>query len=135
MSACIRCGYNQNEQGAASCSACGAGLGLVDVNAPPTIASVPSAPSFEAPAVSPGLSAPPAAPPPAPPSSGRTNPLAIASLVLALFGFGIGQVGGIVLGLIARKQIKENGGSGEGLALAGIIISAVVLAIFVIAKL
>lgn len=63
-------------------------------------------------------------PPPGMPASPGTNGLAIASLVLSLTGLfcGIGAIVGIVLGFIARGQIKRTGQGGDGLALAGIII-------------
>jgi hypothetical protein len=54
----------------------------------------------------------------------RTNPLAIASLVCALTGLalcGVPSVVGAILGHVARRQIRERGEAGDGLALAGII--------------
>ena len=85
-------------------------------------------------------------PPPAsgypPPASGYpgaapaagTNGLAIASLVCSVVGVvcGIGSILGIVLGIIAMNQIKRTGQGGRGLALAGIIVGAVLLALGVI---
>jgi hypothetical protein len=53
-----------------------------------------------------------------------TNTLAILALVMA-FAF---PPAGLVLGIIARKQIRETGEEGDGLALAGIIIGAIALA-------
>jgi hypothetical protein len=52
-----------------------------------------------------------------------TNGLAIAALVCALGGLltFISAPVGAILGHVARRQIKERGGQGEGLALAGII--------------
>ena len=68
---------------------------------------------------------------PAYPPAPTTNGLAIGSMVvsisalvfLACYGFGglIGVIGAI-LGHVSRRQIRERGESGEGLALAGIII-------------
>ena len=60
----------------------------------------------------------------------RTNGLAIASLVCSLVGgflCGLGSIVGVVLGLVARAQIRRSGGSqtGEGLALAGIVIGCI----------
>jgi len=65
-----------------------------------------------------------------PPSAG-TNGLAIGSLVLSLLGLfcGIGSIVGVILGFIARGQIKRTGQGGDGMALAGIIIGIVTLAI------
>ncbi len=79
---------------------------------------------------------------PAPPiAAGQTNTLAVVSLVSAIgapFGHLIG-VGGITLiivsivtGHMARSQIKRTGESGDGLAIAGLIISYVHLALTVL---
>ena len=58
------------------------------------------------------------------PQAAGTNGLAIAALVCSIFGFlyGIGAILGIVFGFIARSQIKQRGGQGNGLAIAGIVI-------------
>ncbi|HEY5384520.1 MAG TPA: DUF4190 domain-containing protein, partial [Acidimicrobiales bacterium] len=64
-----------------------------------------------------------------------TNGSAIASLVLSILGlFGIGSLLGIIFGYRARREIRAAGGyqSGDGLALAGIIIGYVTLVIFVL---
>jgi len=52
-----------------------------------------------------------------------TNPLAITSLVLSCVGVMIGITApiGAILGHVARRQIRQQGGQGDGLALAGII--------------
>lgn len=82
---------------------------------------------------------PPPAPPPPPSASGqpggsgyqgtpRTNGLAIASLVCGIIGcFSVTAIVAIVLGFIARNQIRESGGTqqGDGMALAGIILGFV----------
>lgn len=56
-------------------------------------------------------------------SAGGTNILAIFSLVASLVGFFfiwyLGPVAGIVLAHLARKQIRETGENGSGLATAG----------------
>jgi len=60
----------------------------------------------------------------------RTNGLAIASLVCALVPvLGIGAILGIIFGVVARRQIRDSGGTqtGEGLGLAGIIIGSIQL--------
>jgi ABC-type dipeptide/oligopeptide/nickel transport system permease component len=54
----------------------------------------------------------------------RTNSTAVLALVLA---FVIAPVG-IVLGVLARKEIRRTGEEGDGLALAGIIVGSVVTA-------
>lgn len=66
----------------------------------------------------------------------KTNGLAIASLILSILGIccGIGAIAGIVLGFVARSQINNSGGTqkGEGLAMAGIIIGFVMIALNII---
>ena len=58
----------------------------------------------------------------------KTSGLAIASLVLGCLGFcGITAIVGLILGIVAQRKIKQSNGqlTGSGLALAGIIVSAV----------
>ncbi|HZM29405.1 MAG TPA: DUF4190 domain-containing protein [Acidimicrobiales bacterium] len=82
----------------------------------------------------------PGGPPPPPPPwgpSGGTNGLAIASLVLALTGLalcGIPAIAGLICGIIAINQINNSPvrQEGKGLAIAGTIISAVVVVLMVI---
>lgn len=64
----------------------------------------------------------------------KTNTLAIVSIVCSAIGLfcGIGSIAGIILGVVARNQIKQTGEPGDGLALAGIIVGAVTLLISVI---
>ena len=80
--------------------------------------------------------APPPPPQPATPaysgggasSTSNTNGLAVASLVCGIIGcFWITAIVAIVLGFIARNQIRESGGTqqGDGMALAGIILGFV----------
>lgn len=71
-------------------------------------------------------------PPPLPKTSGRTSALAITSLVLGalgLFSCGITALFGLALGIIALVTVKRSGGAlkGDGIALAGIIVSALFL--------
>jgi hypothetical protein len=62
-----------------------------------------------------------------------TNSLAIASLVLGiLWVFWLGSVASLVLGLIALKQIKENPEKGRGLAMTGVAISGIALALLIV---
>jgi Domain of unknown function (DUF4190) len=58
------------------------------------------------------------------PPQGPTNGFAIASLVLGILiiFWGFTSVLALVFGYIARKQIRERGESGAGLALAGIVL-------------
>lgn len=64
----------------------------------------------------------------------RTNPAAIASLVLSLAGLltWITAIGGVISGHIALSQIKRTGEGGRGMALAGIIIGYVLVGFFVL---
>jgi hypothetical protein len=66
--------------------------------------------------------------------TGPTNGLAIVSLVLSLLGlfFYITAIGGVICGHIARRQIREGHESGDGLALAGLIVGYIVLALGVV---
>jgi hypothetical protein len=80
---------------------------------------------------SPGYAPPPYGyPPPGygypPPGFYRppTNSMAILSLVLAF----VFAPAGIVLGVMARNQIKRTGEEGDGLALAGIIVGSIATA-------
>jgi hypothetical protein len=59
---------------------------------------------------------------PSPPWTYRrpTNTLAVLSLVLAF----VCAPAGIVLGILARRQIRRSGEEGSGLALAGIIVGS-----------
>jgi hypothetical protein len=52
--------------------------------------------------------------------------LAILALVLAF----VFAPAGLVLGILARRQIRETGEEGDGLALAGIIVGGIVTALF-----
>jgi len=64
-----------------------------------------------------------------------TNGLAVASLVCALSGLltcGVASIVGAILGHVARKQIAERGGGGDGLALAGVITGWILFAIFAV---
>ena len=69
-----------------------------------------------------------------PDTSPKTNGLAIASLILSLFSIIIGPFGfvpGIICGHIARAHNrKANSVSGDGMALAGIIVGYVFLVLF-----
>src|SRR5437868_2580819 len=57
-----------------------------------------------------------------------TNTMAILALVLAF----VAAPAGLILGIIARKQIRRTGEEGDGLALAGIIVGGIFTAIFVL---
>ena len=82
--------------------------------------------------------------PPAAPGSGKTNGLAIGSLVCGILALPICcvpygayvslilAIAAIVLGVMAKKQIDVTREQGRGLATAGIIIGAVMLALTII---
>lgn len=61
-------------------------------------------------------------------SPGRMNSVAIASLILAF----VFPIAAIPLGHIARGEIRQSGEDGAGLALAGLIISYVWLALIAV---
>lgn len=67
----------------------------------------------------PGAYPPPGYPAAGPPPGARTNVMAILSLI---FAFVFAPVG-IVLGHVAKKQIRETGEQGDGLATAGLVLS------------
>lgn len=55
-----------------------------------------------------------------------TNGLAIASMVLGIvWVYWIGSILALIFGLIARKQIKERGQGGDGMAIAGTVLGIV----------
>ncbi len=66
----------------------------------------------------------------------RTNGLAVASLICAIGGFilFIPAVLGVVFGFVAKAQIRQSGGTqtGDGLALAGIIVGFAWIAFLII---
>lgn len=62
-----------------------------------------------------------------------TNALAIASLVTSLVWVcGISSIAAVILGHVARGQIKRSGEQGEGLALAGLVIGYLGIAAVVV---
>jgi Domain of unknown function (DUF4190) len=73
--------------------------------------------------------------PSGPPMAASTNGYAIASLVCSIVCFfGIGSLLGIIFGVKARREISASRGyqSGDGLALAGIIIGIVTLVVSIV---
>ena len=53
----------------------------------------------------------------------RTNGMAIASMVLGiLWIYWVGSILALVFGYVAKKQIRERGDSGGGMATAGIVL-------------
>ena len=86
----------------------------------------PAAPGYAAP----GYAAPGYGPPPgyAPQWPRPTNTMAILALVMAF----VFAPAGLILGIVARRQIRQTGEQGDGLALAGIIIGGIFTALFVL---
>ena len=85
----------------------------------------------------PGAYAPPGYPQYAgygPPPPAATNKMAIASLAVSIAGLlcGVGSVIGIVLGFIARSQIRQTPQPGYGLAVSGIVVGVASLVISLI---
>jgi hypothetical protein len=67
-------------------------------------------------------------PPPA-----ATNSLAVASLICGIAEIptlGVSAIPAVILGSMARKQIRETGERGEGLAVAGLVLGWIVFACF-----
>jgi hypothetical protein len=65
----------------------------------------------------------------------KTSGLAVTSLVLGILGVitcGVTALVGLILGIVAMVKVKNSGGKlgGNGIALAGVIVSAIFLAIF-----
>lgn len=82
--------------------------------------------------------------PAGPPVPARTNPVAVVALICGIaqfFGFWLlCTIPAVVCGYIARRQIRENGEQGDGMALAGLVLgwigvglTVIVVAIAVIA--
>jgi len=67
----------------------------------------------------------------------KTSAMAIWSLVLGIVGFlcGLTAIAGLILGILSLRDIKASNGrlTGRGMALAGIIISSIVILLFPIA--
>jgi hypothetical protein len=63
----------------------------------------------------------------------RTNGMAIASMVLGiLWLYWVGSILALIFGYIAKKQIRERGESGGGMATAGIVLGWVGIGILVV---
>jgi uncharacterized membrane protein len=72
---------------------------------------------------------------PAPTVTPRTNSLAVAALVCGvaeIFTLGLTAIPAVVLGHVARGQIRRSGEQGSGLALAGLILGWVAIVLFVL---
>jgi hypothetical protein len=100
----------------------------------------PPAPAFPGQAPGGGYQSPPVpgywSQPPAPGFAPvtRTNGLAVTSLVLGiLWLFWLGSLVGLVLGLVALKQVKHRNQAGRGIAIAGVVLSVLWLVGLVVA--
>ncbi|MCZ2815489.1 DUF4190 domain-containing protein [Modestobacter sp. VKM Ac-2984] len=63
----------------------------------------------------------------------RTNGLAIASMVLGIVWlYWIGSILALVFGYVAKKQIRERGEGGDGMATAGIVLGWVGIGVLAI---
>jgi hypothetical protein len=79
-----------------------------------------------------------------PPEARQTNGMAIVSLVLGIVSYPMGccygvgfipALAAIITGVIARQQIRDSRGlqSGQGLAVAGIVLGAVLIVLLIMA--
>ena len=133
---CPKCGTN-NADGAGFCAGCGSPL-TPAVN--PVQAAVPVAPA-PAPVYTP-QPAPQPAPvynqtpiTPVPPQTRGTNALCVAGFITSLVSVvlaGTTALISLILSIIGFNAAKKNNQGGKGLGLAGIIISAVLMALFVL---
>ena len=115
---------------------------MTDLPPPPESTPPPPPPAPQAPPVAPPAPpvAPPAPPaggmappaPPIPPPAGAPSPnnaMAVAALVLGILTFVcLGPIAGIlaiIFGFLGLKKANEMGGTGKGMALAGLILGAV----------
>ena len=120
--------------GAGAGAAMGAGAGAGGAAPPRVSRYLPPSPrtpsSYPPSGYPPSMGGPPMMPRPI---VQTTNGSAVASLVLSVVGLcGIGSLLGIIFGHRARREIRQSGGyqGGDGLALAGIIIGWVTLALW-----
>ena len=114
------------------CANCGAVVGVVAPSAPVTPAPVAQAPVFNQPPVAPAA-APYTYDAPggfAPVQPTTTSGMAIGALVTSFF---IPLIG-LILGIVARNEIKNSNGrkSGDGMANAAIILSSIFMVIYFI---
>jgi hypothetical protein len=104
--------------------------------APGWTAPPPGAPGWGAPPPgAPGWGAPPPGYAPMPYPARPTNQLAIAALVCGcaqLFFWVFTGIPAVILGHIARRQIRETGENGDGMALTGLILGYVGIGLSVI---
>ena len=106
---------------------------------PPAYGAPQAAPGAPQPAPAYGQAAPAygqAAPAYGQPTGAKTNVLAIVSLIASIAGiviaWGIGSIVGIICGHISLSQIKKTGEEGRGMAVAGLIVGYIGLALAII---
>jgi hypothetical protein len=66
-----------------------------------------------------------------PPQRAGMNAMAVASLVCSMFGWlcVVGPLFGLIFGFVALNQIKQTGQRGRGMALAGIVLGGILIAL------
>lgn len=70
---------------------------------------------------------------PTPPAPASTNGFAVASLVLGiLWLLWVGSVLALIFGYLAKRQIRERGQGGDGIATAGIVLGTIGTAFLVL---
>jgi Domain of unknown function (DUF4190) len=106
---------------------------------PPAYGAPQAAPGAPQPAPAYGQAAPAygqAAPAYGQPTGAKTNVLAIVSLIASIAGiviaWGIGSIVGIICGHISLSQIKKTGEEGRGMAVAGLIVGYIGLALAIL---
>ena len=71
-----------------------------------------------------------------PPAAAKTNTMAILSLIFSLVSLFIipilAAILGVIFGHVGKKQIKETGENGDGLATAGLVIGYISLGLWVV---
>lgn len=71
--------------------------------------------------------------PPAPVAQSTTNSMAVAALICGLgefFTMGLTAIPAVIFGHVARKQVRETGQRGDGMALAGLILGWAAIGLF-----
>lgn len=93
-----------------------------------------AAPTADLPAAQRPLPGPLARPAPVQPRPAATNGMAVASLVCGLMQvfFGITTIPAVILGHLAKGQIRRTGERGDGMATAGLVLGWLGIAMFVL---
>ena len=66
------------------------------------------------------------------PAAPKNNTLALTSMILSACGLACGLTApvGAIMGHVARRQIRQRGEAGDGMALAGIIVGWIVTGLY-----